>query len=133
MDACALRFNGYHYAEDHGIDLGNLINSRVPSNRWNDLSVHDQLAAFFMVQRALRWHSPVPADDPLYRAFRTLFLRLHREEIPERYRMRHGEIVSDDPRWDWDGWPQAERDEWVARVRSAHAATLYDEPDFGRS
>ena len=91
---CALRFDGYAYAEATGLILSEATDRLVADGVWPE-SREERLAVFFALQRYLgKWGGErEPSNGKCWRVFRTLFLDLHDAEIPERY--RKAEYVDD--------------------------------------
>lgn len=124
LTACALRFDGYAYVEATGFDYDRAIDNYFRSGVW-DLEPLEQLATFFMLQRGLcKWNLVYePQDGKYWRAFRELFLKAYRHEIPERYRQQ--------PYYDeWAVKSKAEVRRCVALVRGVNEGTAYKADDL---
>lgn len=117
--ACALRFDGYKYVQDTGLQPKLVAEEFFRTGRW-DLSDADKLANFFLLQRALgKWDLVYePPNGRWWRAFRTLFFEVVNLPIPERYRM---------PRYydEWQEHYQPHIAECIERVRREHDLTEY--------
>jgi hypothetical protein len=120
LTCCALRFDGYQYAQDHGFKPDEIVEQFLQTGEW-DGSEPKLLAAFFFLQRALFKWSLVyePENGHYWRAFRELFLRLYAAEIPEQYRM--ADYYEE---WMERFYPQLA--ECVEAVRQCHENTIYE-------
>lgn len=119
LTCCALRFDGYEYAQDHGFKPDEVVEQFLQTGEWDE-SEPKLLTAFFYLQRALFKWSLVyePENGHYWQAFRELFLRLYAAEIPEQYQM--GEYYRG---WMEHFYPQLT--ECVAVVRQIHESTAY--------
>jgi hypothetical protein len=122
IDTCALRFDGYKYAEEVGHRFGPeklsspaLLDKMVVDRKFCP-ELMDNLWAFFALQRSLgKWggeYLTTYSDEHVL--FKLLFLHLYTEEIPERYRMPHLDSYE---KWESDYRPF--REELAAIVRSS--------------
>ncbi len=89
---CALRFDGYAYGLDHGVEreiyevgLGVLRGEEVP----RALSVGERMTLMFLLQRGLMKEGVRSKTDAGWKVFRELFLELAAEPIPTAYQMQH--------------------------------------------
>ena len=116
---CALRFDGYKYAEEHGFNPEGPVHQYLQTGKWNGAEL-ELLAVFFHLQRALFKWSLVyeTSESPYWRAFRELFLQLYAAEIPEPYQM-----LKYHDKWIKDFQPQLAQ--CVAVVREKHETTTY--------
>lgn len=118
--ACALRFDGYRYAEETGLngpdgDGRGLAALADPVVKTLELYPEplDNLAAFFTLQRFLyKWGGErLTAFSREHLAFRLLFLDVYRQDIPERFRF--------EPYYsDWERDFAAGRELHAARIRA---------------
>jgi hypothetical protein len=82
---CALRLKGYQYKRDTGFDPYWVYLDFFKTKKWN-LSLHDKMAAFYFLQRYIaRVSIPTPCDNRWW-AYRSLFVEVADQEIPEEYR-----------------------------------------------
>jgi hypothetical protein len=88
--ACALRFDGYGYLQDHPLDHDQAVRSFCQTGEWR-ISPAQQLTVFFLLQRFLyKWGGEtLLKTSATWRAFRSLFLLVCEYEIPEQYRQCH--------------------------------------------
>lgn len=124
ITACALRFNGYRYADEHGLVVNDsdysLFVERLLSNSDFDLPRGHLHCALFLLQRAyikeglLRW------DSREAKVMRELFLELCRDDVPEEY--RNGEWCEE---WERQYRPKLWRH--LEFVRRRHERTKYQE------
>jgi hypothetical protein len=121
LTACALRFNGWQYVEEQQFDHRQAIQSFFETATWQ-LSQHEQLAVFFLLQRGLaKWDLVYESErGKFWRAYRSLFLRVYQYEIPSEY-----EILDYVQRWQQNFIPHLE--ECVARIRQIHETIAYDD------
>lgn len=130
LTACALRFDGYGYSEDHGFDMPAVLRKCRTRKSLEALSSEDQRALLFFCQRTVRWleqDSTLPRADGFFRKYRDLFLRVAHLAVPEDYLVREFEES-----FPWDSLPGAMRTECVEFVRAIHNATTYRRPNTGR-
>lgn len=128
LNTCALRFDGWRYKGDHQFDQRQAITHFFNTGTWQ-LSEHEQLAVFFLLQRGLcKWDLVYePEHGRFWRAFRSLFLLVYDYEIPPEYAL--SEYVE---QWQRDFVPHL--DECVALVRQIHETIAYDDyalPEIG--
>ena len=121
--ACALRFDGYRYLDDHPFDHSQALDDFYRTGEWR-LSQLEQLAVFFMLQRFLyKWGGEMLArTSAVWRAFRSLFLLVYKYEIPERF--RHHDY--------FDAWVQDYVPTLVERaalIRRIHEDSNYSDGD----
>lgn len=121
LSCCALRFDGYKYAEKHDFKPDELVDKYLQTGKWLGTEL-ELLTTFFHLQRALFKWSLVyeTSESPYWRAFRELFLQLHGAEIPEQYQMA-------DYYGEWIENFQPRLAQCVAVVREKHEATTYDD------
>ncbi|MBE9112608.1 hypothetical protein IQ273_24765 [Nodosilinea sp. LEGE 07298] len=119
LTCCALRFDGFKYAEEHGFKPDELVQQYLQTGQWHGTEL-ELLAAFFHLQRALfKWSLVYETwESPYWRAFRELFLQLYAAEIPAQYQMT--EYFDE---WIRDFQPRL--DQCVAVVREKHETTTY--------
>lgn len=90
VNACALRFDGYRYEALNGRDasLPSLAN-RFCETRTFSAAEDDNHATFFALQRYLfKWGGEqLPYTSPEHRAYRALYIRLHRLDVAPAYRL----------------------------------------------
>jgi hypothetical protein len=113
IGACALRLDGYRYLEAHPFDVDESLEYFFRTGGWN-ISPLEQMAVFFIIQRALR--QPLeyePKNGRYYRVYRTLFLSLCREDVPEEYRHPHCYR-------EWKGGHERQLPKYVRRVEAIH-------------
>jgi hypothetical protein len=119
LTCCALRFDGYKYAEEQGFQSDALVDQYLQTSKWHGTEL-ELLATFFHLQRALfKWGLVYEtSESPYWRAFRELFLQLYSAEIPEQYQMTeyYGEWIEDF---------QPRLAQCVAVVRETHETTTY--------
>jgi hypothetical protein len=115
---CALRFDGYAYAEATGLTFPEATDRLVDDDVWPE-GREERLAVFFALQRYLyKWGGEYePREGKCWRVFRTLFLDLHDAEIPARFRL--AEYA--------EKWDRMDHDRAVAVVRRIHEMTAYDD------
>jgi hypothetical protein len=89
---CALRMNGYLWAEQRGIDPY-AVPSRYPEQATTLLEspVDEQMAIFFILQRADRFDMEAPRGEALA-LWRRLFLTLCEQSVPPEYATDYGGI-----------------------------------------
>lgn len=118
--ALALRMDGYKYLEAHPFDVDKALGNFFRTGSW-DITPTQQMAVFFIIQRAFR--QPLeyePKKGRYYRAYRTLFLSLCREDVPVEYRHTDGYRG-------WKGRHERHLPEYVRGVGGIHKATKYDD------
>lgn len=86
----ALRFRGWEYCEDHpkfDKSLVKVLDKRVRDDKWDDLTLEEQMAVFFLLQRSLyKWGGDYLPDDAIeHKAIRRLFLLCWNKKVPEKY------------------------------------------------
>lgn len=124
ITACALRFDGYRYADEHGLvaddhDYSRFVDGFLAEPDL-DLPRGHLHCALFLLQRAyikegwLRW------DSHEARVIRELFLALCRDDVPEEY--KNGE-------WERRHWPRLSQH--LEFVRRRHELTKYRESGGG--
>jgi hypothetical protein len=87
LNACALRFDGYHWAGSNALDPGTLMNSYWQSESFAELFNQPdqyQLAVWFLQQRSIRWNDSGPPAEPVLGLWRQLFLKFGHAEPPEQ-------------------------------------------------
>ncbi|MBA2244794.1 MAG: hypothetical protein H0W11_07545 [Gemmatimonadetes bacterium] len=129
LAACALRFHGYRYAEDTGFDMAAARDECERTNRYDHLSLPEQMAVLFFIQRTVRWveqDAPLPRDGSLFRAYRELFLHVADQEVPAEYR-----IGRDDSDFSWGSRFEPMTAEHIALVRRIHESTRYSDDRRG--
>ncbi len=89
---CALRFDGYAYGSNHGVErevygvgLGVLRGEAVPRS----LSVGERMTLMFLLQRGLMKEGVRSKTDAGWKVFRELFLELAAEPVPPAYQDQH--------------------------------------------
>lgn len=86
LSQCALRFDGYAFACDHGFEpqpyhfCRELLSGNLPLT-----STGERMAAMFMLQRCLMKEGVSSKTDEGWKLFRELFLKLADESVPSRY------------------------------------------------
>lgn len=123
LTTCALRFNGYRYAEETGFAYEPAVRRFARTGEWG-LTTLEKLTVFFLLQRSLLKWSYEPLDGQHWRAFRSLFLELAREKVPPEYQDRWLE--------DWKRCFEPRLDEVVSFLRAIHEGTVYRD-DFSVS
>ncbi len=118
---CALRFDGWKYQQATNFNQRKAIDQFFETGQWN-ISRDEQLATFFLLQRGLaKWNLVYePKHGRYWRAFRMLFLLAHSYEIPEEYR-----LAGYYEQWEREYRPNLA--EHVARIRTIHMSTAYDD------
>lgn len=121
---CALRFDGYKYAEQTGFDHQPLLSTFFKTGEWCG-SDAELLATFFILQRRLcKWDlAYMPTHAKHWRAFRELFLRVCALEVPAEYRSQ--DLLGFNMRWSRDYASQLDR--CIAYIRHIHATTAYED------
>ncbi len=133
ITACALRFNGYAYAEDHGLIRTGEDDSVDPPMPYSDYSrvLRDfldnpdwslprgyLLMILFLLQRGLIKEGWLRWDSHEAKVVRMLFLETCRDEMPSKYQIP--DI--------YDQWQRQYRpylDEYVRLIEHRHRTTLY--------
>lgn len=112
---CALRFDGWQYEIDMGLEnnggLQSLVEPILEGRRLHP-DPNDNLAAFFGIQRYLyKWGGDRLAPHSReHVAFRLLFLDVYRYEIPEKYRK--------EPYWqEWEDAYRPRQEHYAAIIR----------------
>lgn len=120
IGACALRFDGYKYRDETGIDVDSILDKFFETGDW-DASEIELLATFALLQRAFRGGLEYEPEEGRYnRAFVELFLKTCRFEVPEPYRHAGGY-----EEWQKNFAPSLER--LVKRVKEIHEVRHYDD------
>ena len=124
LTACALRFDGYKYAEENGAVLSYYC-QRLDEIGIDGLTDLERMAAFFAHQRYLcKWGGEALAKEgPTWKSFRELFLRVVECEVPKPYRFADNYYS----RWREGYLPRIQ--ECIAKVRDTHEATIYMDRD----
>ena len=117
----ALRFDGYKYREDTGMDENQIFDGFFCTGEWPDSQL-DQLSSFFLLQRFLmKWGGEYePPNGKYWCAFRNLFLITSQYTIPERYQNGEYYLI-----WKREYLPK-QKDQ-VAYIASIHESTSYDD------
>jgi hypothetical protein len=120
LNTCALRFDGWQYIKDHQFDQRHAIRQFFETGMWQ-LSEHEQLAVFFLLQRGLcKWDLVYqPEHGKFWRAFRSLFFLVYDYKIPSDYAL--SQYVE---RWQRGFVPHLE--ECVSLIRQIHETIAYD-------
>jgi hypothetical protein len=112
---CALRFDGWQYEIDRGLEnaggLSSLVEPVLEGRRFHS-DPNDNLAAFFGIQRYLyKWGGEMLLPHSReHVAFRLLFLDVYRYEIPEKYRK--------EPYWqEWEDKYRPRQEHYAAIIR----------------
>ncbi len=121
LTCCALRFNGWQYVDDFLFDYREALDHYLASGDW-DLTPPEQLATFFLLQRALsKWDlADEPENSRHWRAFRSLFFRVYNYEIPEKYRI--AEYID---KWNRNYVPRLQQ--CLDLVRNVHTNVQYED------
>jgi hypothetical protein len=130
VTACALRFDGYRYADEHGLvddesDYSQLVRKFL-ANPDFDLPRGHLHCALFLLQRAyikeglLRWDSQEAG------VIRELFLGLCRDDVLEEY--RNEEYCEE-----WERRYRLELWRHLEFVRQRHEQTKYRDPNMDSS
>ena len=124
----ALRFDGYAYMDETGVDPRALVQHFQDHGTWPTGDELDLLSALFMMQRWLyKWGGETQGRDTAdWQAVCELFLATWNVDVPERFRLQ--DVWAD--RWDERIRPR--RAECVATVRGIHEATRYRGDQDGR-
>lgn len=121
LTRCALRFDGWKYAEQTGFDHRAAFDAFFATGKWS-LTDQEKLACFFLLQRGLcKWDLVYePLHGKFWRAYRTLFFEVCEMEPQEPFRdVRYVE------EWDRDYKPALEK--CIEIVRRVHESTEYDD------
>jgi hypothetical protein len=131
VTACALRFDGYRYADEHELagedrDYTRFLRSFLAEPNF-DLPRGHLHCALFLLQRAYLKEGWLKWDSREARVIRELFLALCREDIAEEYKNQE---------W-WEEWERRHMPElWrhLEFVRRRHEQTKYrrQDPENGR-
>jgi len=118
--ACALRFDGYRYLQDHPFDHERALADYRKTGEWH-IAPLEQLTVFHLLQRFLyKWGGEtLLRTSAMWKAFRSLFLLVCEYEIPEQYRNREY----------YDQWLQRYAPhlaDHAALVRGIHESTGYE-------
>lgn len=119
---CALRFDGYAFAHDHGLEpqpfyfCKKLLEENIPL----DTTGH-RMAAMFMLQRCLMKEGVRSKTDAGWKRFRELFLELADQSVPNRYQ-------ADDWHRDWEEKFVPILNAGKALIQHLHTSCVYDAP-----
>lgn len=118
---CALRFDGWKYQEATGFDHRKAIDDFFETGSW-EIQTLERLCVFFLLQRGLcKWDLVYePKHGKFWRAFRTLFFLVCREEIPAPY-----QIADYLEQWRRKYDPNLEQH--IGFIREIHETTGYDD------
>lgn len=118
--ACALRFRGHRYREEHGFVDDDILDTYLRTGRLTGAPLA-RWTAFFILQRGLggRGLERTPPNGDNYHLFYHLFLDLYDTDIPDEYVREQR-----DETWRREYAPKL--DDCVAFVRRVHRAMPYD-------
>lgn len=124
ITTCALRFDGYRYADAHGLvasefDYSRFIDGFLVEPDY-DLPRGHLHCALFLFQRGLIKEGLLRWDSPEAKVIRELFLALCRDDVPEQYRNEEY----------YGGWERRHRPKlgrYLEFVRHRHEQTKYRE------
>lgn len=121
MITCALRFDGYKYAEETGTDLGKLM-KRVQRKRVGKLTELENHAVYFALQRYLhKWGGErLSRRSNVWRIFRELFFQVAELEVPKEFQDKLYQ-----EQWEKKYVPRLQ--ECIEVVRKVHEGTEYQE------
>lgn len=117
--ACALRLNGYTYAESQNLEIGQFY-EKLEEKGMDYLTTIEKMVTFFAMQRYLyKWGGEfLVRQSRVWRQFRELFLSVAECEAPELY--RDGDYYR---RWSDEYEPRIQ--ECIHVVREIHESTEY--------
>jgi len=125
LTACALRIDGYRYADAHGLVLSDYT-GHLHKVGMSQLTNDEILVAFFAYQRHLcKWGGVLlPKNHEDWRQFRELFFRAVQCKVPEAF-IFHPDGTYEE--WQRDYLPRLEA--CVQLVKEIHESTSYAPPD----
>ena len=122
---CAMRFNGYHYAELAGFDMVSAVENCLHTDNI-DLPLFERMTVFFALQRFLYvWGGEyLPKTSPEWKLFRQLFFTVCEYDSPREYQSE-----SCAPKYDerWRSVYKPVIDQVRHFIRLIHENTIYDE------
>jgi hypothetical protein len=122
VTACALRLDGYRYADEHGLVTGDQDCTRFVrgflAEPYFDLPRGHLHCALFLLQKAYLKEDVLRWDSREARVIRELFLELRRDDVPEEYRNEDR----------WESWKRRHRprlEKLLEFMRQRHEQTRY--------
>lgn len=118
---CALRFDGYRYAQEQGFDSAEAY-KRLLTSGPSSFTLPEQMTLFFSLQRFLfKWGGEgLRRTAPEWRIFRELFLGLADKQVPEPYRIK-------DYLHQWESGFAPRIGQCIELIRTIHEQTSYQD------
>ena len=124
LTVCALRFDCYRYAAEHGLtDQPYDFSEKFVRNASLEADSGYLMAAMAMLQRRLMKEGVDSKTCQAWRIFRLLFLRLCHEPVPDEYRQESFATA-------WETKYQHHLAEGIQTVKAMHAGTAYEDCPF---